>query len=287
MGSPGRGGKGTPGQSNFCSLARRGALEVFPTMGKNRFALAWTGLIVAFLYAPIAVMVVYSFNASRLNLQWAGFTLRWYGELMTDRPLLAALENSLLVAVAATLASVVLGTAGAWLLHRYRYAGAAAIATVVAAPIAMPEVLMGVSLLVFFVSLGWKLGFGTLIVSHTTFCFPFVLLAVQSRLHGLDPALEEAALDLGATPARAFWSVILPSLRPAVVAGGLLAFALSMDELIVSFFTAGPNSTTIPLKIFGLARVGLNPKVNALSALFVVVTVALVFAADRLRRLAR
>jgi spermidine/putrescine transport system permease protein len=151
----------------------------------------------------------------------------------------------------------------------------------------MPEVLMGVSLLVFFVALGWGLGFATVIISHTTFCFPFVLIAVQARLSGLDPSLEEAALDLGATPFRAFWSVILPNLRPAVVAGALLAFTLSLDELIVTYFTAGPDSATLPLKIFGLARVGLSPKVNALSAAFVLITLCLIFAADRVRRFGR
>lgn len=250
----------------------------------NQLLGVWTAVVVAFLYAPIVVMVVYSFNDSRLNLRWQGFTWRWYGELMADRPLLEALENSLIVA---TVLSVVLGTAGAWLLHRYRYPGSALIRTLVAAPMAMPEVLMGVSLLVFFAALSWELGFATVIVAHTTFCFPFVLTTVQARLHGLDPSVEEAALDLGATPLRAFWSIILPGLRPAVFAGGLLAFTLSLDELIVTFFTAGPNSSTLPLKIFGLARVGLNPKVNALSALFVLVTAMFFLAADRLRRAGR
>jgi len=256
-------------------------------LSSRRILGVWTGLVLIFLYAPIGVMMAYSFNASRLNLRWMGFTVRWYRELWADRPLLTALENSLLVAVAATVISVLLGTGGAWLLHRYRFPGAGTIRTLVAIPIAMPEVLMGVSLLVFFVATGWKLGFATVIVAHITFCFPFVLVAVQARLAGLDPALEEAALDLGATPGAAFWRVILPYLRPAVVAGALLAFTLSLDELIVTFFTAGPNSGTLPLKIFGLARVGLNPKVNALSTGFVVVTVTFILAADRLRRLAR
>jgi len=246
---------------------------------------AWTGGVLLFLYAPIGVMIAYSFNDSRLNLQWMGFTARWYRELLADQPLLGALENSLIVASAATAVSVALGTGGAWLLHRYKFPGAAAIRTLVAIPIAMPEVLMGVSLLVFFVATGWKLGFATVIVAHVTFCFPFVMVAVQARLAGLDPALEEAALDLGANPAQAFWRVILPNLRPAVVAGALLAFTLSLDELIVTFFTAGPNSGTLPLKIFGLARIGLNPKVNALSTCFVAVTVAFILVADRLRRL--
>ncbi len=248
---------------------------------------AWTGLVLLFLYAPIGVMIAYSFNDSRLNLKWMGFTGRWYGELLSDRPLLGALENSLIVAAASTVLSVGLGTGSAWLLHRYRFPGASAMRTLVAIPIAMPEVLMGVSLLVFFVSTGWKLGFASVIVAHVTFCFPFVMVAVQARLAGLDPALEEAALDLGASPAQAFWRVILPNLRPAVVAGALLAFTLSLDELIVTFFTAGPNSGTLPLKIFGLARVGLDPKVNALSTGFVMVTVTFILAADRLRRLAR
>ena len=169
------------------------------------------------------------------------------------------------------------------MLHRYRFNGSRFIHTLIAAPMAMPEVLMGVSLLIFFTLVGLRLGFITVILAHITFCFPFVLVAVQARLRGLDPALEEAALDLGATPIQAFCRVILPNLQPAVVAGSLLAFTLSLDELIVTFFTAGPGSATLPLKIFGLARVGLNPKVNALSAILVLATALAVAAAEYLR----
>jgi spermidine/putrescine transport system permease protein len=244
----------------------------------------WTTLVLLFLYLPIAVLVVYSFNTSRLNILWEDFTLRWYGELWGHRPLMQAAQNSLIVAVVTTIASVVLGTAGAWALHRYRFPGRRATQTLVGVPIMMPEIIMGVSLLVLFATLTVPLGFTTVIIAHVTFCFPFVLLAVQARLAGLDPALEEAALDLGATPLRAFWLVIVPALRPAIVAGGLLAFTLSLDEVIVTYFTASPASATLPLRIFGMAKVGLNPMLNALSAIFIVVTVAIVLFAERLKK---
>jgi spermidine/putrescine transport system permease protein len=244
----------------------------------------WTALVLLFLYLPIAVLVVYSFNASRLNILWQGFTLRWYGDLWSHQPLMQAAKNSLIVGVATTVISVVMGTAGAWALHRYRFPGRRATQTLIGIPIMMPEIIMGISLLVLFVSLAVPLGFATVIVAHVTFCFPFVLLGVRARLVGLDPSLEEAALDLGATPMRAFWLVIVPSLRPAIVAGALLAFTLSLDEVIVTYFTASPGSATLPLKIFGMAKVGLNPMLNALSAIFIVVTVVVVLLAERLKK---
>jgi spermidine/putrescine transport system permease protein len=247
----------------------------------------WTALVIAFLYLPIAVLVVYSFNTSRLNLVWEGFTLNWYAQVWANEPLMRAAGNSLIVASFTTVISVVLGTVGAWLLHRYRFRGQRAINTLVSAPIAMPEIIMGVGMLVLFATAAIPLGFTTVIIAHVTFCFPFVLLAVRARLAGLDPALEEAALDLGATPVRAFWLVIVPCLRPAIVAGGLLAFTLSMDEVIVTYFTASPGSATLPLRIFGMAKVGLNPMLNALSAVFIVATIAIVLFSERLKRLSR
>ncbi|MSU64976.1 MAG: ABC transporter permease [Opitutus sp.] len=245
---------------------------------------AWTAAMLAFLYLPIGVLAVYSFNTSRLNLRWEGFTLGWYREVWTNEPLLQAAQNSLLIATVTTGLSVVLGTTGAWLLHRYRFRGAGAIRTLAAVPMVMPEILMGISLLVFFATVGLPLGFTTVIIGHVTFSFPFVLVAVQARLHGLDPAMEEAALDLGATPLEAFWHVIVPCLRPGIVAGGLMAFALSWDELIVTFFTANAAAATLPLRIFGMAKVGLNPMLNALSVLFVLATTAVVFFSAYLRK---
>ncbi|MEN9842014.1 MAG: hypothetical protein RL376_1814, partial [Verrucomicrobiota bacterium] len=208
----------------------------------------WTTGVLLFLYLPIVVLAVYSFNTSKLNVVWEGFTFRWYGELLHHAPLLRSLNNSLFIATISTLLSIVLGTTGAWLLHRYRYRFSGAIQALVCAPMIMPEIVMGVSLLIFFSVLGVDLGYGTVILAHTTFCFPFVLVAVQARLQGLDPALEEAALDLGATPWQAFRLVILPCLRPAIISGGLMAFTLSMDELIISVFTADAGARTLPIQ---------------------------------------
>jgi spermidine/putrescine transport system permease protein len=251
--------------------------------GLNRILGAWSALVFVFLYAPIAVLVAYSFNASRLNIVWTGFTFDWYRRLWGYTPLLRAAANSLFIAAIATALSVGIGTSGAWLMHRHRYRGARAIQTLVAVPMVMPEILMGISLLIFFATTGVGLGFTTVIIGHVTFCFPFVLVTVQARLKTLDPALEEAALDLGATPLRAFWTVIVPSLRPAIVAGALMAFTLSLDELIVTFFTTSAASATLPIRVFGMAKVGLNPMLNALSALFVLATAGFVLLSDRLR----
>lgn len=242
-------------------------------------------MVFAFLYLPIGVLVAYSFNTSRLNIVWEGFTLKWYGELVSHAPLIDTLKNSLIVAVVSTVLAVVLGTTGAWLLHRYRYRFARAIQALVCIPMVMPEIVMGISLLVFFTTVHIDLGYPTVIIAHTTFCFPFVMLAVQARLQGLDPALEEAALDLGATPLKAFWLVIMPCLRPAVISGALMAFTLSMDELIISIFTTDPASRTLPMQVYGMARVGLNPMLNALSAIFIVTTVAFVLFSEHLRRM--
>jgi spermidine/putrescine transport system permease protein len=253
----------------------------------DRILGAWTALVLAFLYLPIAVLVVYSFNRSRLNVLWEGFTFRWYVELWQNRPLLTALENSLVIATIVTAVSLVLGTTGAWLLYRYRFWGHRAIHALISLPIIMPEIIIGISLLSFFAAIAVPLGFSTVIIAHVTFSFPFVLIAVQARLSGLDPALEEAALDLGATPFQAFRTIIVPLLRPAWIAGGLMAFTLSLDELVVTYFTASARSVTLPLKIYGLAKIGLNPMLNALSALLIGVTLSALLFSFYVRQLTR
>jgi len=253
----------------------------------ERLGAAWTALVLAFLYLPIGVLVVYSFNRSRLNVLWEGFTLRWYAELWHNRPLLGALENSLVIAAIVTAVSLVLGTTGAWLLYRYRFRGHRMIHALVSLPIIMPEIIIGISLLTFFAAIALPLGFTTVVIAHVTFSFPFVLIAVQARLVGLDPALEEAALDLGATPLQAFRYIIVPLLRPAWVAGGLMAFTLSLDELVVTYFTASARSVTLPLKIYGLAKIGLNPMLNALSALLIGVTLIALLFSSHVRQLTR
>jgi spermidine/putrescine transport system permease protein len=250
----------------------------------NRALAAWTAGVMIFFYVPIAVLVAYSFNASRLNIVWEGFTVRWYGALWNDAVLRQSFDHSLIVAATTTVVSVALGTGGAWLLYRYRFPAARLALTLVLVPMIIPEVIMGVSLLILFVTLGLELGYATIIISHVTFCFPFVMVAVQARLAGLDPSLEEAALDLGATPALAFRRVLVPYLMPAIVAGALMSFTLSIDELIVTYFTASAGTRTLPLEIFGRIKKGLDPTLNAISTLFIVSTVALVLATQMLQR---
>jgi len=245
----------------------------------------WTAVVFVFLYLPILVLVAYSFNTSKLNIVWEGFTFQWYADVWDNVRITRALKNSLIVAGFTTVASVVIGTGGAWLLHRYRYRFTRTIQTLICLPMIMPEIIMGISLLIFFTVLHIELGYFTVILAHVTFCFPFVMVAVQARLQGLDPALEEAALDLGATPLKAFWLVIVPCLRPAIISGALMAFTLSMDELIISVFTTGPGSATLPIVVFGMARIGLNPMLNALSAIFIITTVAFVLFSNHLRKL--
>jgi len=244
----------------------------------------WTGLVLLFLYVPLGILVVFSFNTSRLNVRWQGFTVDWYAALAHDAVLLRATGNSLIVAAATTALAVALGTGGAWLLHRYRFPASRAFMALVLMPVISPEVIMGVSLLILFVTMQLELGYATIIISHVTFCFPFVLVAVQARLAGLDPSLEEAALDLGATPAAAFRTVVLPLLAPAILSGALMAASLSLDELIVTYFTASAATRTLPLEVFGRIKRGLDPSLNAVSTLFIASAVALVVAVDLLAR---
>jgi spermidine/putrescine transport system permease protein len=250
----------------------------------NRLLGTWTGVVMLFFYLPIAVLVLFSFNESKLNIVWTGFTLDWYASLWRDTVLVRALKNSLIVAVFTTAISLVLGTMGAWLLYRYRYRASSVLETLSFLPMIVPEVILGVSLLILFVTIGLELGYTTIVISHVTFCFPFVMAAVQARLAGLDPALEEAALDLGATPAQAFTKVLVPYLMPAIVSGGLMSFTLSLDELIVTYFTASAGTRTLPLEIFGRVKKGLDPSLNAISTVFIVVTVLALVITEVVRR---
>jgi spermidine/putrescine transport system permease protein len=245
---------------------------------------AWTIFIFIFFYLPIAILVAFSFNTSRLNIIWEGFTLEWYAAIWRDAVLVQSLNNSVIVAVVATLLSVGLGTGGAWLLYRYRFPAVRLVQTLVFIPMIIPEVIMGVSLLILFVTIHLELGFLTIIISHVTFCFPFVMVAVQARLAGLDPSLEEAAMDLGATPAVAFRRVLVPFLMPAIISGALMSFTLSLDELIVTYFTASAGTRTLPLEIFGRVKKGLDPTLNAISTVFITSTVGLVVVTEVLKR---
>jgi spermidine/putrescine transport system permease protein len=245
---------------------------------------AWTFAVLVFLYLPILLLIVYSFNNSQINAVWKGFTLRWYGEIWKDDQLLLALENSLIIAAASTAISVVLGTGAAWQMYRWRFPFTRAITTLAVLPMVVPEIIMGVSLMLLFRAVRMELGYATVVIAHVTFCFPFVMAAVQARLAGLDPSLQEAALDLGATPAVAFFKVIVPYLLPGIIAGAMLAFILSLDEFIVTFFTCDADSQTLPVIMYSRIRPGLSPTLNAISALIVAATAVLALAADAVRR---
>jgi putrescine transport system permease protein len=236
------------------------------------------GLGFVFLYAPIVSLVVFSFNASQLVTVWGGFSTRWYGELARDAQILGAAWVSLQVAVASATIAVVLGTLAAFVLMRFgRFRSRALLTGMVTAPLVMPEVITGLSLLLLFVWLesliGWPAGRGmtTVIIAHVTFCMAFVAVVVQSRLAGTDTALEEAAMDLGARPVRVFFDITLPVIAPALVAGWLLAFTLSLDDLVIASFVTGPGASTLPMVVFSKVRLGVSPVVNALATILVAV----------------
>jgi spermidine/putrescine transport system permease protein len=236
-------------------------------------------LAYAFLYAPLVIVVVYSFNDSRLNAEWVGFTLSWYEKLFGNEKMLKAAWNSLVIGLTASAVSTVLGTMAGYAMYRYRMR---LLPVLVLAPIAIPEILMGVSLLIFFVMLNITLGMVSIVLSHIAFCVGFVAIVVRSRLAGMDESLTEAARDLGATPWQAFRLVTLPLIMPGVVAGALMAFTLSIDDFVITFFTAGVGSSTLPLQIYTMVKIAVTPEVNAVSTLLMLLTLALILIASRL-----
>jgi putrescine transport system permease protein len=233
----------------------------------------------AFLYGPIAILVVYSFNASRLVTVWGGFSVRWYVALMEDRAMIDAALASFGIAAAVAALATVLGTMAALALTRFRFRGRLPFAAMIYAPLVMPEVITGLSLLLLFVAAGLDRGYLTVIIAHTTLTMCFVTVVVQSRLLHFDRNLEEAAMDLGCPPGRTFFTVTLPLIMPAVVAGFLLAFSLSLDDLVIASFTTGPGATTLPIRIYSEVRLGVKPEINAVCTIFIaVVAVAVVTA---------
>ncbi len=249
----------------------------------------------AFLYAPIVSLVIYSFNESRLVTVWAGFSTKWYVSLMHNEELLGAAWVSLRIAVMNASLAVVLGTlAGVALVRFGRFRGRSALALMVGAPLVMPDVILGLASLLLFVAMeqaiGWPAGRGmtTITIAHVTFSLAYVAVIVQSRLTRLDPSLEEAAMDLGARPWKVFFVVTLPLIAPALAAGWLLAFTLSLDDLVVASFTSGPGASTLPMKVYSSVRLGVSPEINALATvLVVIVTAGIVIAGWSMQRKAK
>jgi spermidine/putrescine transport system permease protein len=242
----------------------------------------WVGLVLLFLYAPLAALVAFSFNESKRNIIWTGFTFDWYGKVFDDSDLITAFVNSLSIAALSTLVSVVLGAMVAVALWRFRFPFKPVFDGLVALPIVVPEICMGVSMLVFFsrvlpwpTDLPWPLNLGSIVIAHISFSFPFVAVIVRARLASFNRELEEAAKDLGAGELRAFFDVLVPHIRPALIAGALLAFTLSLDDFVITFFTAGPDTVTFPVKVYSMVRFSVTPEVNAASTLLMTVTVVL------------
>ncbi len=240
----------------------------------------------AFLYVPIVLVIVYSFNDSRLVSVWGGFSVRWYAELLHNEQVMEAAWLSLRVALVSATAATVLGTLAALALTRMgRYRGRVLFTGMLAAPLVMPEIITGLSLLLLFVSLqdliGWPAGRGalTITISHTTFCMAYVAVIVQSRLAAMDGALEEAALDLGGTPFRVTLDITLPLVAPAMLSGWLLAFTLSLDDLVITSFVSGPGASTLPMVIYSKVKLGLTPDINALATIIIVAVTVCVAAA--------
>ena len=253
--------------------------------GRNRWLSAYALAGYAFLFAPIVVLIVFSFNDSRRNFQWRGFTLDWYPRLLANEELIDALFVTLRVAAVAVVVATVLGTLLGLALARLRFRGRAATETLLLVPMVTPEIVMGLSLLVFFYQLfGSRGSFTQLAIAHATFCISYVAIVVRARAAGMDPRLEEAARDLGASALGAFRYVTLPLVTPAIVSGALLAFALSFDDYVVSTFNAGVGSSTLPLYIYGKVKFGVTPEINAISTVIVAVTAVLILAAWRIGR---
>ena len=236
-------------------------------------------LVYLFLYLPLTVVVIYSFNDSRLNAEWVGFTWHWYEVLLNDEEMIQAALNSILIALGASLIATGLGTMAGIAMHRYRLR---VLPFLVITPVAMPEILLGVSLLLFFIQvLHLTLGLLSVLVAHITFCVGFVAIVVRARLAGMDESLFEAARDLGATPWQTFRLVTLPLILPAVIAGALMSFTLSIDDFVITFFTAGVGVSTLPLQIYSMIKIAVTPEVNAVSTLLMLLTLAMILLAAK------
>jgi spermidine/putrescine transport system permease protein len=260
-------------------------LDILQSKAKPSFS--WQGIFSSvmffYMYLPLLVLTFYSFNNSSYSAGWQGFTLKWYARLFRDTRVLGALQNSLTVATVAVGISAVLGTLMAVGIARYRFPGKTLYRGVAYLPVIVPDIAIAVATLVFLAVIGIPLSLWTIVAAHVVFCLAYIAITVSSRISALDPHLEEAALDLGATPFQAFIKVLLPELMPAIIAGCLLSFVLSMDDFLIASFTAGTGSTTLPMEIFSRIRTGVKPDINALSVILILLSGTVAFIAELIR----
>lgn len=234
-------------------------------------------LVLMFLFLPIGILILFSFNTSRLNIIFEGFTLDWYVTLFQNRTLLEALKNTLIVAFTSTIVSTIIGTISAYGLHKYSFKGKDIVNELIYIPVVIPEIVLGIALLSIYTLLKIELGMFTLILAHICFCIPFVIISVRSTLDNLDPNLEQAASDLGASKFQTFFRIIIPMLMPGILSGAELALTLSLDDVVISYFTAGPGSNTLPLQVYSMIKTGVTPDVNALITIMLLVIFILLF----------
>ena len=253
-------------------------------MKKNRFPRFYLLFILAVMYLPILLVVVYSFNESKISSIWGGFSLSWYETLFRDKAIFEALRNSLVLAALTCLASAVIGTLGAVGMQRLQSRTKGPLEYISTLPIMIPEIILGIGFMVFFSLLGLPFGMTTLVIAHTAFCIPYVFMQVKARLVGMDKSLAEAARDLGAGEARVFFDITLPLIFPAILSGMLLSFAMSMDDVIISMFVTGVDVNTLPVKIYSQIKFGVTPEINALCTLMLLATIAIVLLSDLVGR---
>lgn len=249
-----------------------------------RWVMAVSAVVYAFLHLPIAVLVIFSFNDSKYAVNWVGFTLGWYRRLLEREDILNGLRASLIVGVIATVISALFGTLIALALARHRFRGRTAIEAFLYVPLVTPEIVVGISLLILFVLLGIPLGLTTITIAHIAFCISFVVVVVLARLQGMDQNLEEAAMTLGADEITTFWKITVPLLAPGILSGALLAFTMSFDDFVITSFVSGTGSSTLPIVVYSMVRKNIEPSINAISTIILVVTAGLIYLADRLAR---
>lgn len=250
----------------------------------SKIAYIYVAVMTILTYVPILLTVIYSFNESKLTTVWSGFSLKWYKELFRDKDLQEALLNSLILAGLSCLCAVIIGTTGALGMHRRKSRVDGVVAGLAMLPIMIPEIILGMVFLAVYSFMDLPFGMLTLVIAHTTFCVPYVYSMVKARLVGMDKALEEAALDMGATPVRVFFDITLPLIMPAVLSGVMLSFAMSFDDVVISIFVTGPKVNTLPIKIYTQLKTGVTPEINALATIMLLITIVLLVGAALVNR---